>query len=205
MSSVINPVGPEDPKIYWRRRALVIGAFLLLLLFIWLISRGGSEGDPSATESSAPPPAASETAAPAPTGSTTDGEGTCADSDIEVAVEPDATAYPSGTEPQITLTIQNSGSESCTRNIGSDANSIQVSSGGVRVWSSDDCDTAGTADVQTLDPQAVASVTVPWPRTISAEGCPVQPSDQAAAQPGSYDVIGKNLDVKSDKVAFTLE
>ncbi len=205
MSSVINPVGPEDPKIYWRRRALVVGAVLLLLLFIWLIFRGGGEGDPTATESTAPAPAASETATSSPDESATDGEGTCSDSDIEVAVEPDSSSYPPGNEPQITLTIQNTGTESCTRNIGSDANSIQVSSGGVRVWSSDDCDTAGSADVQTLDSQAVASVTVPWPRTISAEGCPVQPSDQAAAQPGSYDVVGKNLDVKSEKVAFTLE
>ena len=141
---------------------------------------------------------------PAETTATTDG-GTCADGDIEVAVEPDADTYPAGTTPEITLTIQNTGSESCTRNIGSDANSIEVSSGGVRVWSSDDCGDEGSPDIETLEPDKIASVTVEWPRTISAEGCPTPPGEQPEAQAGSYNVVGSNMAVDSDEVTFTLE
>lgn len=214
----MKPVGPEDPKIYWRRRALAIGVVVVVLLLLMLLMRscGGGEpapapsatadstGQPTATASPSPSPspAASESAA---AGVAAADAGTCSDSDITVTVEPDQQAYPAGTIPQITLTIQNTGSESCTRNIGSIANSLEISSGGVRVWSSDDCDDNGSTDVQNLDPQKIATVTVPWPRTVSAEGCPVPPGEQVSAQPGFYDVVGKNLDVKSKKVSFSLQ
>lgn len=37
MSSVVNPVGPEDPSIYWRRRAVVGVALLFLVWLAWLV------------------------------------------------------------------------------------------------------------------------------------------------------------------------
>lgn len=212
----MKPVGPEDPQIYWRRRALVIAVAVAVLLVLMLLLRSCGGGDPAPT----PPATADSTeqpssaVSPSPDSSPSASEsaaaaaadaGTCSDSDITVTVEPDAQEYPAGTIPQITLTIQNTGSESCTRDIGSVANSVEISSGGVRVWSSDDCDDTGSADVQNLDPQKIATVTVPWPRTVSAKGCPVPPGEQPSAQPGFYDVVGKNLAVKSKKVSFSLQ
>ena len=199
----MNPVGPEEPKIYWRRRAVVVGAALVVLLLLFLVF-GGCDNGEEATD-----PAASEqpTAAPTPDSSESPAAsaGSCLDEDIKVTVEPDAASYPAGTTPEITLAIQNIGAEACSRDIGADANSIEISSGGVRVWSSDDCEDVGGEDVQELESQAVASVTIPWPRTISGKGCPVPPAEQPAAQPGAYDAVGKNLDVKSSKASFTLE
>jgi hypothetical protein len=199
----MNPVGPEEPKIYWRRRAVVGGALLLVLLLLFLVFSSCGSGE----ETTEPVASDQPTATPSPDPSETSAAsaGSCLDEDIKVTVEPDSATYPAGTTPEITLAIQNIGSEACSRDIGADANSIEISSGGVRVWSSDDCDDVGGEDVQELDSQAVASVTIPWPRTISGKGCPVPPDEQPAAQPGAYDAIGKNLDVKSSKAAFTLE
>lgn len=199
----MNPVGPEEPKIYWRRRAVVVGALLLVVLLLFLIFGGCDNG----TEETTPATTDQPTAAPSPNPSDTSAvsAGSCLDEDIKVTVEPDATTYPAGTTPEITLSIQNIGTDACSRDIGADANSIEISSGGVRVWSSDDCEEVGGSDVQELDSQAVASVTIPWPRTISAKDCPVPPAEQPAAQPGSYDAVGKNLDVKSSKATFTLQ
>lgn len=48
MSSLFKPVGPEDPKTYWRRRAIVIGGLLALVvavvaLLVALLGGGESE------------------------------------------------------------------------------------------------------------------------------------------------------------------
>jgi hypothetical protein len=213
VSSVLKPVGPEDPQIYWRRRALVGGIVIVGLLLFWLVFLKGDPGPepppstppPIPTAANSPSPEqSSQTSVPSASASPAAAGGTCADSDITVVAEPVASSFAAGTDPQITMTIQNTGTAACERNIGGDANSIEISSGGVRVWSSDDCGDPGTQDIQNLEPGKMASVTVTWPRTISAEGCPVPQDQQVEAQPGVYDVVGHNLAVKSKKASFTL-
>ncbi|MFD4180596.1 hypothetical protein [Rhodococcus sp. NPDC058514] len=47
---MLEPTGPLPPEIYWRRRALAIGAGVVaLILLVWIVtSLGGGEDDPSA-------------------------------------------------------------------------------------------------------------------------------------------------------------
>ena len=118
-----------------------------------------------------------------------------------MAVETDAQTFAAGQNPQITMRIQNIGTADCTRNIGSDANTVEISSGGVLVWSSDDCQEPGTADLNTLEPDKVATLNVTWDRTASTGGC----DNPAEAAPGAYEVVGKNLGVDSEEVSFILE
>lgn len=74
MSSVLHPTGPEEPRVYWIRRALVVGILILLVaLLVWALSPKG--GDQAGEASSAVPTADQQTpsTAPSPTASTPTG------------------------------------------------------------------------------------------------------------------------------------
>lgn len=202
MSSVIKPIGPEEPQVYWKRRALVGGIALLVLLVLFFLLRPKGEPEP---EAAAVDPAASSapaSIAPVPTGSaspSTSGmvDGQCADADMKVAVVASEATYPAGVNPQFTMTITNEGALTCQRDVGSGANEIVVSSGGVEVWSSDDCNLGSEAELVELKPTDPATVTVEWTRSTGCDGPPV------AA--GAYEVVGRNDKVRSTKAEFALQ
>lgn len=198
MSSIIRPVGPEDPQTYWKRRAVLVGIAVVVLLVLWMVFKpSGSDGGTSAEPTPTPSPTSSSTATASPSPS-----GSCADSDIKVTATSAQAVYPAGANPQITLSITNTGDTACSRNVGSDDNEIEIKSGSARVWSSDDCTTDDEPDVETLQPGARASVTVEWTGELSAPGCP---TGQPQAKPGSYQATARNGKVKSEPTTFELQ
>lgn len=209
VSSVIKPVGPEEPEVYWKRRALVGGIALVVLIVLFVLLRScGGDPEPQPTAAPASPSASAQpTGAPiaspsaSPSGSASSDKA-CADTDISVAVTSNEETYPSGVDPKLTMSITNEGTLSCERDVGSGANEISISSGGVRVWSSDDCSSAGDPDVVTLRAGEAASVTVDWPRTSSEPGCS---TSGGAVDPGVYDAVGRNGKVESTETQFTLQ
>ena len=63
MSSVLHPVGPEEPKTYWVRRAIVVGAVVLALIvmiaaIVSQTSSGSVVAQPTPSASDPSPPAA---------------------------------------------------------------------------------------------------------------------------------------------------
>lgn len=203
----MKPVGPEEPQVYWKRRALVGGIALVVLALLWfLLWPKGSDPEPQPTAAPVSPSASTApSAAPVPSASPSASalaSDACADTDIQVAVTADQESYPAGVDPKLTMSITNGGTLSCERDVGSAANEITVTSGGVRVWSSDDCSTGAAPDVVTLKPGEAATVTVDWPRTGSEPGCSNTGTPVAA---GAYDAVGRNGKVQSPKVAFTLQ
>ncbi|MEZ5117932.1 MAG: hypothetical protein R2737_16845 [Candidatus Nanopelagicales bacterium] len=215
MSSVLYPVGPEPPGVYWRRRAAILLVLLLILALVWwFFGRGGGDGAEPAASASAtataepsetptePTPTTEPSESPSASDSASSGEaGACADDVIEVDASTDASSYPAGSTPKLTLKITNGGSEACERDVGPKANELIITSGGYHVWSSDDCNPSDTVDVRTLEAGESVSVTVTWDGRLSAEGCP---ANQPAAKPGGYDLEGRNGDVVSEKQAFAL-
>ena len=223
----MNPVGPEEPSTYWRRRAAVIvGLLVVLWLGWWLLQAAfGSNDEPSAQEPSASPsfglsmspepdddsgdespePAASASAgasaSPSPSPSPS-ASAQCVDSDVEVtAATADATTGVGG-GMALTLTVTNTGSAPCNRDVGAGANEMRITSGSVLVWSSDFCNPSKATDVQALAPGKPFTTSVTWPGTITEEGCP---ADQPLAQAGSYKVVARNGAIESEPVAFTVE
>lgn len=206
----MKPVGPEEPQVYWKRRALVVGVVLLALLILFLIFRPKGDDQPQAepaitvspsptvSGSPAPTTTASGSASPSPSGPARE----CTDTDIEVTVSPDKPSYPAGVEPKITMAIANTGAFACRRDVGAGANEIVISSGGTQVWTSDDCSPSTESSVQTIEPGKSAAVTVTWPRTRSAAGCP---TDQPPVAAGAYDVVGRNDRIDSEPVSLTLQ
>ena len=225
MSSVINPVGPEEPSTYWRRRAVVLVVLLVVLWLFWLLVRtalgggGGGEAavspspspsfgismspepdssaEPGASASGSPTsPGPSESASASPT------ESPCADSAIRVSAATATESTAVGAGMGLTMTVTNTGSTACTRDVGAGVNELQVTSGSVLVWSSDFCNASSANDVQVLDPGEEWSTSIAWPGTIVAEGCPDNPP---TAQAGSYRAVARNGEIEGEPVAFTVK
>jgi hypothetical protein len=194
-----------------RRGLLLVVLLLVLALVWWLWPSGGDDTTGTAAESTpTPTPSVSDSSSPSPEPSKTkkkpkpepELEPECADSAIEVTVDADAESYPADRQPAFTFTVENVSEEACSRDVGQSANELRVTSGGAQVWSSDDCNPGGSADPTNLDPGDRFVQTVSWPKELSAEGCP---TPQESAEPGTYQVIARNLEVLSEPAVFVLE
>jgi hypothetical protein len=165
MSTIRNPVGPQPPQVYWRRRVLLgIGILAVIVVVILIIVRPGS-GTPKATPTNIPGQTDSQTPSPA---STLAG-GACDPSVITLVPITDAASYAGDAQPQLSMSITNSGATACTFDVGTDAQVYVITSGTDQIWSSKDCQTAPTATSETLQPGKTVSTTpLAWDRTRSS-------------------------------------
>lgn len=216
---MLHPVGPQTPGVYWVRRILAILVILALVLGLrWLLTGRSTSSDTAAPGASSSPSAGPTTPAPSsspsasPTTSTSaspstkpsasaTGVAACADSDITVTASTDAASYSVGATPRLRMRIQNTSAKDCKRDVGAAVNELLISSGDTRVWSSDDCNTGGSAQIVTLKPDQSYSVSVTWLGRLSQKGCP---ADQPLAQKGTYKLVGRNGDVSSAGAVFSL-
>lgn len=211
MGTLRRPAGPLPASVYWTRRALVLLLVLAVVLLLrWLWPSGGNGGtasivtvSPKPTSTARPGVASSPgTQPPTTVASTPPAEPPlCSDSSVAVTVTTDATRYSAGVRPAFTLTVLNTGTMPCRRDVGAKALSLTVTSGGARVWSSDDCQPGGVASVRLLAPRTSVSTSVLWSRVLSAPGCP---KGRPAAGPGTYVVVGDAGGVTSPRIVFAL-
>jgi hypothetical protein len=189
---------------------ILLGVIVLVVVVVWwLFGRRG--GDDAVTASSTPTPTVSSTPPFTPSAEPTKTKKkssppantqSCADKDIEVTVVTDAPSYPAGEFPNFTLAVENVSGSACARDVGSEALELRVSSGGSKVWSSDDCNPTGQSRDKDLKPGDRFVQTVQWDRVQSSPGCP---TPQESAPAGNYQVLARDLDVLSDPVPFTLK
>lgn len=212
-------VGPLPPAVYWRRRALVLGAVLALVILL-VSTCGGAKGaqnsahttsstsgspSPAATPSVQPPivgapgraSGAPSSAPPSAAGSTAASE-TC--SDAEIQLTPSVQKINGGSYPyQLNLRIKNISNRTCKRDVGSGPQELHIVASGQTVWSSDNCQSGTGSDVRTFAPNVEASFQLGWDGNGNKVGC--QP---ASPLNGSYTLVAK-LDTKvSAPVAFTI-
>lgn len=228
VSSLLHPVGPEPPGVYWlRRAAFVLAIFTLGMGAWWAIDAIRSADDPAPSDvvaagsaSASPQASAAEPAASAqssaaagagadepsavPSGETEVAENNtkeCTDAAIEVTAETDARRYQVGATPRLTMTIKNVGDIACLRDVGTKANELEITSGGFHVWSSDDCAKNSRPKVVTLQPGDVVASSITWDGRLSQKGCP---ATDRSAKAGRYDLIARNGEVRSEKRGFAL-
>ena len=201
MSSLTNPRGPERPAVYWRRRLIVFGVLLaLIVLVIVLIARLASG---PGTENTAATPTPSPTATPAPTpapeasttapideAATTDpgSAAACTADQIRVEAVVNGTSFAADELPQLSLSVTNTGPAACTMNAGTSQQVFTVSSGDEPYWTSTDCQTAPSDQQVLLEPGKTVSSNPPitWDRTRSAPDTCDQPRDPVPAGGASY-------------------
>jgi len=201
----MQPIGPESPSVYWvRRAALLVIALLFIFGLVWVFGAvaGGSD-----TETPVAEPAVvlsesvvTDTGLTPLTPVTTDPID-CVDSAIFVEATTDSSTYKVGKEPVLSLSIENTGSVSCLRDVGPKANELEVKSGGYHVWSSDDCSLNKKTKIVTLAPGDKVGSTITWGGQLSEPGCP---EISTAAKAGRYEIIGRNLGVLSEATPFAL-
>jgi len=170
MSTIKNPVGPQPPSVYWRRRLLLLAVLVaVVIVVVLIIVRPGSGGTktPTGGQTSGQPGNQSPSAGTGTGGSAA----ACAPSVITLTAVTDAASYAGDAQPQLSMTITNSGASACTIDVGTDAQVYTITSGSDQIWSSTDCQTDKTALKQVLEPgtaKALSTTPFAWDRTRSS-------------------------------------
>ena len=213
MSGVIHPVGPQNPRTYWIRRALLLGAVISTIALLAQLFFGNDQ-TPVAAVSPAPAPSesifesalptssqSSSATAPAvvsssPAAATT----SCTDDQISVKVTIDPTAPKENQSMKLAMTVTNTSPAACQRDVGSGANEITIISGPALIWSTDHCNPDTTADVRTLAPNQPLTVSITWNGTQTSKGC----VKHNRATAGTYWAHARNASKNSDGVRFVI-
>jgi hypothetical protein len=103
---------------------------------------------------------------------------------MALRVTSDATTYPSGTQPTLTLSLVDVGTKPCVVDLGPTATSITVLASGKPAWTSSNCVDKTPRPVN-LTPSAAQELKLGWNRTGNTAGC----SSPAALPAGQYELL----------------
>lgn len=209
MSTLLHPVGPHRPAVYWRRRVVLLLAVVAVVAVLWTLLGGGAEAGQDGQEGAGA--TSSDTAASDTTASDTTASGTassggvgaaCSPEDLSVTVSTDATAYGPDDVPRFVVAVASSATAPCTVDVGAaDAVELVVTSGSDRIWSSADCRDSAPGDPVPLAPGATEDISVSWQRLRSTPDCA---DDLPDVRPGTYQVTPVVGGEAGEPAVFTL-
>jgi hypothetical protein len=156
------------------------------------------------TSTSAPAPASApaSTTAPAPQNApATGGTPDCADADLQLVASLERKTVAYGSMPKLHLTVRNTGSAACRRDVGANAQELLVMDGTRRLWSSDDCQPLRGTSVRTLQPGEKRVYTVTWSGKDSTPGCKAA---RTRVSPGTYHLMARLDSLASERVSFRI-
>jgi hypothetical protein len=198
MSTFRNPVGPQAPQVYWRRRLLVgLGVLAVIVIIVLIVARPGAGGSPT-TAVTKTPSASTTTSASSGT--------PCVDANLTLTAVTDKLSYAATELPQISMKLTNNG-PTCTVNFGSTKQDLVITSGSETIWNSTDCQT-GAVDAPVVIKTGESKSTPPiaWNRTRSSKSsCSATNPPQVTAGGASYH-LGVSLGTlkSKDTVQFLL-
>jgi hypothetical protein len=184
MSTTKHPVGPQARSVY-RRRRLVVGLGLLAVIIVILLiffRPGADSAEPDARPVATATPGATEP--PQTTGPTA-----CDPAIIAVEAITDQNSYDPGEEPELSLSVTNTGTVPCLLNAGTTTQVFTITSGADVYWTSTDCQTDEADAEVTLEPNVPVSTKTPlvWDRTQSSpETCEITDREAAPGEGASY-------------------
>ncbi|AWB90065.1 hypothetical protein [Homoserinimonas hongtaonis] len=205
MSTIRNPVGPQSPQVYWRRRLVLgLGLLAVIIVIVLIVVRpGAADGkDPGASTA----PAASESSSPKPSDEPVVDAGPetpCRPQSVKIEAIADKTAYAAGVIPQLSLQLTNIGASPCTVNAGTTQQVFEVGSGEEAYWLSTDCQTEPVDAPVVLEPNTpLSTAPLAWDRTRSS---PCDNSNTAVpAGDATYYFVVKLGELESEPVYFRL-
>ena len=190
--TVLRPVGPLGPRVYWTRRAVVLVVLGLLIAGIAVACSGGS---------SSPRPAATPTVSPSPSASSARANGPCTAADLAVTASTDAASYAAGTLPRLTVAVRTTGTVPCVFTDSPSERTWTIVSGADQIWTTAGCQSAHTASKVVLRPGgAPVRHTIVWNRHRSDKKCAVS----SAAAPGTYQLVVTVKGTRSQPAVFHL-
>ncbi|MGO3146120.1 MAG: hypothetical protein ACTIJ6_00430 [Leucobacter sp.] len=176
----------KDRSVYVRRRIIVLLALIAVIAAVVLIIvRPGSSGGAKNVETVEVPtdlvdqPETEETEAPETPA--------CEASQLEVIPVLSQPSYGVGENPELSLSVTNSGNDACIADLGTAGMSFTIASGSDEVWRSTDCQKAPESLAVILDPEeTLESESISWDRTRSSkETCDIS-RDAVVAGGASY-------------------
>lgn len=192
------------------------GIVVVVVLGFYACSDGGEAppATPAAAEAtvaatSAPPPGDGDVkhpyvggsqAPPSPTGPVPGAA--CPDAALAVVAKPSGAVIPKGGYLTIEVTVTNTSTVACSREVGSKAQEVQVKAGDERLWSSDDCAGTGDPGKRTLQPGEVVTSRVTWNGKTSTPGCR---SGSRTVPAGKYQVTARCGTLWGKPAAFTID
>jgi hypothetical protein len=194
MSTVLQPVGPHEPRVYWMRRALVIVPILIVILIIAVSCGGGGGGGGGKKNSSGKHPAThvttSASSSSTPTASAS-AAAACDPSKLTLTLTTDAVhdSYNVGQTPKFTGTFKNPGTSPCSFTFAPTHENWTVESGPAQIWTTSGCTTSQAVKAVTIKAGGHKKVSVTWDGRVQGSKCAV--GDPAAA--GEY-TLGASLD-----------
>ncbi|QBX54949.1 hypothetical protein EXE58_05425 [Nocardioides seonyuensis] len=226
MSPSARPRGPLPARVYWVRRAIVLGIPLVLVVVLARVLGGSADGkDPEqATRASAPTTPSAGSSAPSLAGPTApaaatgrkgrkkakpapppepvlaEPTGPCTHDDI--VITPTLTTAAGGADVPITLNVRTQETEACTWQASADTMAVTITSGSDHIWSLRECPTSIAASDVVVRRAVDALVTVTWNARRSEEGCS-SPSAEWA-MPGWYHIEAAALAGEPTDVQFEL-
>ncbi len=209
--------GPLPPGVYWRRRVLVLGLALVLVVIFANVLRGGSDGasddDGGVAEQAAGSPTSTPTDDPTrkqggkknkpkKTPTTTpmpEPTGPCLEDDI--LVQPVVEKAVAGTDVMIGLELRTRTAEACTWQVSPDHLTLKVTSGSDDIWASRECPRAVPVTDVVVRQDFTTKVGVVWNGQRSDAGCT---RNAGWAMPGYYHVAAAPLGGEPAEVQFQL-
>jgi hypothetical protein len=181
--------GPLSPRVYWRRRILVVGLAVALVVIFARVLGGGSDGssdDDGVAEQAAGSPTSSPTDDPTrkqggkknnkPTEPATptstplpDPTGTCEEGDL--LIEPVVDGAVAGRDVLIVLELRTRTTEACTWEVSPSHLVVKVTSGSDNIWASQQCPRAIPVKDVVVRQDTTSTVGVVWDAHRSDDGC----------------------------------
>jgi hypothetical protein len=155
----------------------------------------------TATKSTATSTKATTTAPPKPS---YDDQGRllCPDASIKVVATTGQPSYPVGSQPILGMTVTNTGSKACVRDLSGPLQVYTVySKAGKRIWSTSDCFPGQGSDVRELSAGQSVSYNIKWSGTTSTPGCS---TPRVPVTAGSYTVVAALGKLASKPRPFTI-
>jgi|tagenome__1003787_1003787.scaffolds.fasta_scaffold20244290_1 hypothetical protein len=190
---MFHPVGSQPPSVYWRRRLVVLGTVVVLLVLIAMtlkvISSGtddpaGAQGTPQSSAAktsgakslphSSPAKRTSSsrsTARSSRSSSTAAAPPSCASKQLAVSAVTGKSGYQVGDHPVLQLQVMNTGKVPCVQDLADKQVELKVYNGESRVWGSHDCKVQPGTAPRTLGPNTPVRVAITWSGLSSRPGC----------------------------------
>lgn len=160
---------------------------------------GGADGggaDGSGTDGGAAAPVVPAPARPSPAPVRV-----CAAAELFVGASPERPEYKVGTMPRLRLTVRNVSATPCVTDLGATRQELRVTSGGARIWSSDDCSPTRGTDLVALAAGAQRTYTMTWSGKTSTPRCA---TFRLRAEAGTYRVWARLGGTLSTPTVFRL-
>jgi hypothetical protein len=167
-----------------------------------------SKTAPPSTSKTTPPTTSkttpTSTSKPPPPPPSTDAQGRliCPDAAIHLTATTVRPAFAVGDQPILGMTVTNTGSVPCVRDLSGGLQVFTVyTAGGNRIWSTADCFPGTGRDIRELGPGQSVSYLIKWSGTTSSPGCT---APRTAVPAGHYQLITALGLLKSAPTAFAI-